>query len=152
MQNHYNLVYREEEREMIPLCLDQGVGCIPWSPLARGFLAGSRTKGAQGSTIRSSSDPMAEHLYFQDYDFDVLDRVIQLAQKKKVTPAQISLAWLLQKPGVVSPIVGATKVSHLEEAVEATKIKLTEEEIKSLEENYKPHPVLGIVTPNFFNN
>jgi len=144
MQNHYNLVYREEEREMIPLCLDQGVGCIPWSPLARGFLTGSRSRGGKKETIRSSSDPFADHLYFQNSDFDILDRVKSLASKKGVTPAQIALAWLLHKPGVVSPIIGATKISHIEEAVQALKIKLNEEEMKFLEEIYIPHPVLGI--------
>jgi len=154
MQNHYNLVYREEEREMIPLCLDQGVGCIPWSPLARGFLTGSRVKGEKGKgpTTRCSSDPITDHLYGEDYDFDVLEQVLLLAQKKAVTPAQIALAWLLHKPGVASPIIGATKVAHLEEAVAAIKIKLTEEDIKLLEEPYKPHPVLGINNPEFFPN
>jgi len=147
MQNHYNLVYREEEREMIPLCIDMGVGCIPWSPIARGFLTGSRKRDGKKETTRSNSDPFADTLYFQSSDFDVVDRVTALAAKRGVTPAQIAIAWLLHKPGVVSPIIGATKREHLEEAVAAININLSGDEIKYLEEPYKPHDVLGITTP-----
>ena len=143
MQNHYNLVYREEEREMNRLCVEEGIGLIPWSPLARGFLAGNRTKDKSGETRRAKSDEYAHTMYFQQADFAVLDRVIESAEKRGVTPAQIALAWLLHKPGVVAPIIGATQLSHLEQAVEALEIELREEDIKALEELYVPHPVLG---------
>jgi aryl-alcohol dehydrogenase-like predicted oxidoreductase len=144
MQNHYNLVYREEEREMIPLCLDQGVGLIPWSPLARGFLAGNRTRDKSGPTARSRSDDFAHDLYYADADFDVVDAVKQVAAERGASPAQIALAWLLHKPGVASPIFGATRIEHLEEAVGALEIRLSPEEIAGLEAPYRPHPVLGI--------
>jgi aryl-alcohol dehydrogenase (NADP+) len=143
MQNHMNLVYREEEREMMPLCIDQGVGVVPWSPLARGFLAGNRTREKDGPTTRAKSDALAREYYYQPGDFDVLDRVIQVAEERGVKPAQISLAWLLHKPGVTAPIVGASKMSHLEEAVAATEIELSEEEMAYLEEPYQPRPILG---------
>ncbi len=143
MQNHYNLVYREEEREMIPLCIDQGVGLIPWSPLARGFLAGNRTKEEYGDTLRAKADGFAHHMYYQDADFEVVDRVAEVAEGQGQTPAQIALAWMLHKPGITSPIVGASKMDHLEQAVKAVEIKLSPEEITRLEEPYQPHPVLG---------
>lgn len=143
MQNHMNAVYREEEREMLPLCLDQGVGVIPWSPLARGFLAGNRTREGWGETVRAKADSMAQDYYYDDNDFDVLDRVKEVAQEQGVKPAQVALAWLLQKPGVTAPIVGTSKMSQLEEAVEATKIKLTDEQMKRIEEPYRPHRILG---------
>lgn len=143
MQNHYNLVYREEEREMIPLCLDQGVGLIPWSPLARGFLAGNRQRNAEAPTRRAKSDGFAHEMYYSDADFAVVDQVVALAAEKGVSAAQIALAWLLHKPGVASPIVGASKVHHLEEAVAALTIQLTPEEISRLEKPYQPHSVLG---------
>jgi aryl-alcohol dehydrogenase (NADP+) len=143
MQNHYNLVYREEEREMIPLCLDQGVGVIPWSPLARGFLAGNRSRASNDATPRAKSDSFAQHLYFADADFDVVERVVALAQQHDKAPAQIALAWLLHKPGVTSPIIGASKMHHLEQAVAATEIGLTAVEIAHLEEPYQPHRILG---------
>jgi aryl-alcohol dehydrogenase (NADP+) len=143
MQNHYNLVYREEEREMNKLCLEEGVGLIPWSPLARGFLAGNRTRDKSGETKRAKSDGFAHDMYYQEADFVVLDRVIDMAETRGVTPAQIALAWLLHKPGVAAPIIGATKMPHLEQAVEALEIKLREEDIRDLEEPYVPHPVLG---------
>lgn len=143
MQNHYNLVYREEEREMNPLCLDQGVGLIPWSPLARGFLAGNRRKEDFGETVRAKTDPFAQEMYYQDADFKVVDRVVELAQRTGCKPAQIALAWILHKPGVSAPIVGATKMYQLEDAVAAASISLSDEEIKYLEEPYMPHPVLG---------
>lgn len=142
MQNYYNLVYREEEREMIPLCLDQGVGCIPWSPLARGLLAGNRERGGQTNTVRAGSDPLAESLY-EDADFDVVDVVRAIATERGVAAAQVALAWLLSKPGVTAPIVGATKEHHLGDAIAATELALSEEEITRLEAPYVPHRVLG---------
>jgi len=143
MQNHYNLIYREEEREMIPLCLDQGVGLIPWSPLARGFLAGNRTRAEDQLTTRARSDEYAQSMYYRPEDFEVVDRVVALAREREVPPAQIALAWLLHKPGVSAPIIGASKITHLEQAVTALGIALTPEEIAGLEEAYQPHPVLG---------
>jgi aryl-alcohol dehydrogenase-like predicted oxidoreductase len=143
MQNHYNLVYREEEREMIPLCIDQGIGLIPWSPLARGFFAGDRKRGGGGETVRSNSDPFGNSLYFRDEDFAVAECVTEVAKERGVTGSQIALAWILSKPYVSSPIIGATKMDHLEQAIAALEVKLSEEEVKKLEESYKPHPVLG---------
>jgi len=143
MQNHYNLIYREEEREMIPFCIDDGVGVIPWSPLARGVLAGNRTRAGDKRTTRAETDGLADHLYNQPTDFDVVDRVVEVASARGVPPAQVALAWLLQKPGVTSPIVGATKLAHLEDAVAAEQLELTAEEVARLEEPYVPHPVLG---------
>lgn len=143
MQNHYNLIYREEEREMIPFCLDQGVGLIPWSPLARGFLCRKHTPDQRPDTPRAETDDYAQHLYYRSGDYDVLNRVLELAEKRGVSPAQIALAWMLHKPGIVAPIIGATKMNHLEEAVAALDINLDQEEIAYLEEPYQPHPVLG---------
>lgn len=143
MQNHYNLVYREEEREMNPLCQDQGIGIIPWSPLARGFLAGNRKKGEENPTTRAASDDFAHRLYYQDTDYAIVDRVVAMADQKGVKPAQIALAWLLHRSEVTAPIVGATKMYQLEEAIGALKIQLSTEEMKQLEELYQPHPVLG---------
>jgi 1-deoxyxylulose-5-phosphate synthase len=143
MQNHYNLLYREEEREMIPQCLDQGVGVIPWSPLARGVLAGNRTRSGTRNTTRSGSDPFSDSLYATDADFDVVDRVAQVAAGRGVPPARVALAWLLHKPGVTAPIVGATKPAHLQDALAAEQLELSAEEIGRLEEPYIPHPVLG---------
>lgn len=143
MQNHYNLVYREEEREMIPLCIDQGVGICPWSPLARGFLAGNRKVADGAATTRAKSDKFAANMYFRDEDFEVLSRLEELAEKKGKKPAQLALAWLLHRPGVDSPVVGATKMYQLEEAVDALSIEITEEEMEHLEAPYEPHPVLG---------
>ena len=144
MQNHYNLIYREEEREMIPQCRDQGVGLIPWSPLARGFLAGSRTPSGEQLTARSRTDPFLDSLYRPDLDFPVIDRVAEVAAERGVSAAQVALAWLLHKPGVTSPIVGATKLEHLEDALAAEELSLSEDEIARLEEPYVPHPVSGI--------
>src|ERR1700730_11150608 len=144
MQNHYNLVYREEEREMIPLCRAEGIGIIPWSPLARGFLAGNRNAQEKGETTRARSDSFAHRLYYQDSDFEIVDRVTALAKKRGVSNAQIALAWMLHKPGITAPIVGATKAHHLDDAIKALEINLGPEEIKTLEEPYQPHPVLGI--------
>ena len=143
MQNHYNLIYREEEREMLPLCRDQGIGVIPWSPLARGFLAGNRTREEWGETLRAKTDDFAQSMYYQESDFAVAGRAATLAEMRGATAAQIALAWLLHKPGVNAPIIGASKMSHLEEAVAALEIRLSDEEISSLEELYQPHPVLG---------
>ena len=143
MQNHYNLVYREEEREMIPLCRAEGVGVIPWSPLARGFLAGNRTREKSGVTARAKTDKFAHEMYYQNNDFDIVDRVIENAKRKDVKPAQIALAWLLHQPGVTAPIIGASKMYQLEEAVRALEIQLSEDECKFLEEPYRPHPILG---------
>jgi 1-deoxyxylulose-5-phosphate synthase len=164
MQNHYNLAYREEEREMIPFCRQEGVGLIPWSPLARGLLAGNRTRETvaasasassarfgsgsgtgefEGSTARARTDAFAHELYHQQSDFDVADRCAEVASRRGVAPAQVALAWLLHKSDVTAPIVGATKIEHLDHAIAATSIKLTAEEIRALEEPYQPHPVLG---------
>ncbi len=143
MQNHYNLIYREEEREMIPLCLDQGVGCIPWSPLARGVLAGNRTRDGGRNTTRSSTDPFTDYLYDQPTDFDVVDAVVEVAAARDVPPPQIALAWLLAKPGVTAPIVGSTKKRHLKDALAAEELTLGEDEIALLEKPYVAHPVLG---------
>ena len=143
MQNHYNLVYREEEHEMNPFCLDQGIGLIPWSPLARGFLAGNRTRDKSGETTRSQNDPFANELYFRDSDFQIVDRVAELAKKRSAKPMQVALAWILSKPGVAAPIIGATKMHHLDEALGALDVKLSPDETKFLEELYQPHPVLG---------
>jgi aryl-alcohol dehydrogenase-like predicted oxidoreductase len=142
MQNHYNLVYREEEREMIPLCLDQGVGVIPWSPLARGLLAGNRGRGGQRHTVRADTDPIADELY-DDNDFEVVDAVQAVAGERGLPPARIALAWLLQQPAVAAPIVGATKPHHLEDAIAALDVTLSGPERARLESPYRPHPVLG---------
>jgi 1-deoxyxylulose-5-phosphate synthase len=143
MQNHYNLVYREEEREMIPYCRSTGVGVIPWSPLARGFLAGNRKTDKTGDTVRSASDPFANQMYFAADDFKVLDAVSAAAKARGVSNAQIALAWMLQRPGVSSPIVGASKLYQLDEAIAACAITLTADEMSALEAPYVPHPVLG---------
>ena len=144
MQNHYNLVYREEEREMIPLCVEEGIGVIPWSPLARGFLAGNRKRGRRTATIREETDKYGHDLYYSDADYDVADRVSEVARQRDIAPAQLALAWLLHKPGVTAPIVGATRLEHLDQAIDALTIALTAEELRRLEEPYVPHKVLGI--------
>ncbi|MBD2123629.1 aldo/keto reductase [Trichocoleus sp. FACHB-262] len=143
MQNHYNLVYREEEREMLPLCRDQGIGVIPWSPLARGFLAGNRQQRGDGATARAKSDDFAHRLYYEEGDFQVVDRVVELAKNRGVAPAQIALAWLLHQPGVTAPIIGASKLQHLEDAIAAIDLTLDATELAALEQPYRPHPVLG---------
>ncbi len=144
MQPHYNLIYREEEREMIPLCIDQGVGVIPWSPLARGVLAGNRTRAGEHKTTRSDTDGFTDYLYSQPTDFDVVERVAEVAAEPGTCPpAQVALAWLLQRPGVTAPIVGATKPEHLSDALAAEQLELTDDEVARLEEPYVPHPVLG---------
>jgi aryl-alcohol dehydrogenase-like predicted oxidoreductase len=143
MQNHYNLLYREEEREMIPQCIDQGVGVIPWSPLARGLLAGTRTREGERRTTRAETDAFIDELYGGPGDFDVIDRVIEVAGKRDVPPARVALAWLLHKPGVTAPIVGATRLGHLEDALAAAELTLSADEIAQVEEPYAPRPVLG---------
>jgi aryl-alcohol dehydrogenase (NADP+) len=143
MQNHYNLVYREEEREMLPLCREEGIGVNPWSPLARGFLAGNRPRGSEGETRRARSDTFSHKLYRQPEDHDVADRTAAVAERRGVKPAQIALAWLLHQPAVTAPIIGASKMEHLEDAVAALEIRLTDEERRELEEPYRPHGVLG---------
>jgi 1-deoxyxylulose-5-phosphate synthase len=143
MQNHYNLIYREEEREMIPLCIDQGVGVIPWSPLARGVLAGNRTREGERRTTRANSDAFADTLYREPSDFDVVDRNAQVAAARDVPPAQVALSWLLQRPGMTAPIIGATRLGHLQDALAAEELELAPEEITRLEELYVAHPVLG---------
>jgi aryl-alcohol dehydrogenase (NADP+) len=146
MQNHYNLIYREEEREMIPLCDSEGIGVIPWSPLARGLLAGNRKRLAQEPTERAKSDDYTRQLY-TDADFDVVDAVVEVARGRGIKPAQAALAWILQAPGVTAPIVGATRLEHLHDAVAAVSIRLDPEEVEALEAPYRPHPVLGHHAP-----
>ena len=143
MQNHYNLVYREEEREMIPFCLNQGIGLIPWSPLARGFLAGNRKRGERAASLREQHDAYGHSLYYADADYDIADRVVEVATRKGVRPIQVALAWVLSKPGVAAPIVSATRVEQLDQLVEGMTLTLTADEIRSLEAPYAPHTVLG---------
>jgi aryl-alcohol dehydrogenase-like predicted oxidoreductase len=139
MQNHYNLIYREEEREMIPLCIDEGIAVIPWSPLARGFLAGNRSR----ATERAKTDDIAQGFYVAESDFTIADRVAEVAKKRGVGAAQVALAWILHKPGVTAPIVGASKIEQLDQSIAALEIKLDSSEMEFLEEAYQPHPVLG---------
>jgi 1-deoxyxylulose-5-phosphate synthase len=140
MQNHYNLIYREEEREMIPQCLDQGVAVLPWSPLARGLLA----RPLDEQTARAGTDPFLGSLYKPDLDRPVIDGLRDVAQEREVSAAQVALSWILHRPGVTAPIVGATKLIHVEDAVAAEELTLSEDEIRRLEETYVPHPVSGI--------
>jgi aryl-alcohol dehydrogenase (NADP+) len=143
MQNHYNLVYREEEREMLPLCRAEGIGVIPWSPLARGFLAGNRRRGARDATTREQHDEFGHGLYYQEADYDIADRVAQVAREKGVLPIQVALAWVVHQPGVSAPIVGASKLEQLDQLIQGLSITLTPDESRFLEEKYQPHPVLG---------
>lgn len=143
MQNHYNLVYREEEREMLPLCRADGVGIIPWSPLARGFLAGNRTRTQDTATMRAQTDDFAQSMYYRDNDFAVVDQLKQVAAARGVAPAQIALAWVLAQPGVTAPIIGASRIEQLNELGAALSIKLSEDECRTLQAVYQPHPVLG---------
>jgi aryl-alcohol dehydrogenase-like predicted oxidoreductase len=143
MQNHYNLIYREEEREMIPQCIDQGVGVIPWSPLARGVLVGNRTRSGEKLTARAQTDSFGDSLYKPELDFDVIERANEVAQVRGVPTAQVALAWLLRQPGVTAPIVGATKLGHLEDALAAEQLELSDEESEALEEPYQPHAIAG---------
>jgi len=144
MQNHYNLVYREEEREMIPLCVDQGIGITPWSPLARGFVIGNRTRDKKGETARSRSDGFAHQLYYRDGDFAVADRVGEVAARTGLSRANVALGWMLGKPYITSPIIGATKLQHIEDAAAAVAVKLGAADVKALEDGYQPKPVAGI--------
>jgi 1-deoxyxylulose-5-phosphate synthase len=141
MQNHYNLVYREEEREMLPLCEEEGIGVIPWSPLARGFLAGNRRSADKGDTARARTDEFAHKLYYADSDFRIVDRVVEVANARGVTPAQIALAWILHKRAVTAPIVGASKMPQLEQALAALEIALSDDEMHALDAPYEPHTV-----------
>jgi len=143
MQNHYNLVYREEEREMLPLCRSEGIGVIPWSPLARGFLSGNRTREDLGESPRAKSDGFAHDMYYQESDFTVVERVIEIAEQRGVTPSQIALAWLLHQPGVSAPIIGASQMVHLEQDAAVIDIELSPEELDMLEQPYQPHSILG---------
>jgi 1-deoxyxylulose-5-phosphate synthase len=143
MQNHYNLIYREEEREMIPLCREEGIGLIPWSPLARGFVTGTHKREGYGETIRAKTDDYGQGLYYQDADFDVVDRITEVAKARGVSNAQVALAWMLNKPWITAPIIGASKMHHLEDALGALDVKLSEDEVRRLEEAYVPHRVLG---------
>jgi aryl-alcohol dehydrogenase (NADP+) len=146
MQNHYNLVYREEERETIPLCIDQGLGIIPWSPLARGFLTGTR-RPQGGDTTRSEVDTFAKDMYYSPDDFAVADAVAAVAKQRGFSPAQVACAWVLQAPGITAPIIGATKIDQLKELIAAVDIKLAPEEIAALEKPYRPHRILGHAQP-----
>jgi 1-deoxyxylulose-5-phosphate synthase len=143
MQDHYNLIYREEEREMIPQCIDQGVGVIPWSPLARGMLTGNRTRGGEKLTRRAQTDAFGDNLYKPDVDFDVIERADEIAAERGVPTAQVALAWLLHRPGVTAPIIGATKLEHLKDALAAEQLPLSPEEMERLEEPYGPHAIAG---------
>lgn len=143
MQNHYNLVYREEEREMIPMCIDEGVGIIPWSPLARGFLSGTRIRGSTAESPRAQTDEHAKGMYYQEADYQVADRAAELARKRGIKVPQVALAWLFHKQFVTAPIIGTTKLEHLDDAVNALEIRLEKEEMEYLEAGYVPHKVLG---------
>jgi len=142
MQNHYNLIYREEEREMIPCCIEQGVGLIPWSPMARGFFAGNRKRDA-GVSLRSQTDEYAKSMYYHDEDLAVAERADEIAKARGVTASQIALAWVLSKPYITAPIIGSSKMEHLEQAIAVLEIQLSPEEISRLEQPYRPHPILG---------
>ena len=142
MQNHFNVIYREEEREMIPLCQDQGIGLIPWSPLARGVVTGSRGRH-ENSSLRSQTDGFGDSMYGRPADFDVADAVAQVAEMKGISRAQVGLAWVMNNPAVSAPIIGTTKIAHLEDAVGAVEVKLTAEEIAILEAPYQPNRILG---------
>jgi len=152
MQNHYNLVYREEEREMIPLCADLGVGIIPWSPLARGFLAGKRTRKDREPTLRAQTDKYGKMLYESENDFDILDAVLDVAEQRETSPSRVALAWLLARPGVTAPIIGTTRAEHIADAVAAIDLELTDEEMGLMESPYLPHPVKGHTQPGYREN
>ena len=143
MQNHYNLLYREEEREMFPLCADQGVGVLPYSPLARGVLAGNRNRAGERRTARAGADPLSDERYITSGDFDVADRLAEVAAARGAPPAQVALAWVLHNPAVTAPIIGATKISHVADALAAAQLDLSGAEVQRLEELYQPHPVLA---------
>jgi aryl-alcohol dehydrogenase (NADP+) len=144
MQNHYNLVYREEEREMMPLCRAEGIGVIPWSPLARGFLAGNRRRGAKDATKREQFDEFGHRLYYTEADYQIAARVVQVARQRGVLPIQVALAWVIQRPGVTAPIVGASRLEQLDQLIDGLSMTLDADENRLLEEKYLPHPVLGL--------
>jgi 1-deoxyxylulose-5-phosphate synthase len=143
MQNHYNLIYREEEREMNPFCVAERIGLIPWSPLARGFFAGNRKRGSKDATLRERHDEYGHGLYYTDADYDVADKVVEVARRKGVLPIQVGLAWILSKPGVTAPIISVTKGEQLDQLIDGLAVTLTPEEVKELESPYRPHPILG---------
>ncbi len=143
MQNHYNLVYREEEREMFPLCAAEGIGVIPWSPLARGFLAGNRKRGSKDASLREQHDGYGHSLYYADSDYEVAERVVEVAKQKGVLPIQVALAWVANRPGVTAPIISATKLEQLDQLLAGLDVTLTADEQRAVEEVYTPHPVLG---------
>jgi 1-deoxyxylulose-5-phosphate synthase len=143
MQNHYNLVYREEEREMLPLCRAEGIAVTPWSPLARGFFAGNRRRGRKDATLREAHDEHGHGMYYADTDYDIADRVGEVAKERGVLPIQLGLAWLLNQPGITSPIIGVTKVEQLDDLILALDIQLSAEERRQLEDPYRPHPIVG---------
>ena len=143
MQNHYNLVYREEEREMLPLCREEGIGVIPWSPLARGFVMGNRRPQDFGDTTRAKTDDYAKQLYYRPSDFAVVDRITEVARRRGASNAQVALAWVLQQPGITAPIIGASRMAHFDDAISALSVRLDDEELKAVAEPYQPHPVLG---------
>ena len=143
MQNHYNLVYREEEREMNPFCLEEGIALIPWSPLARGFLAGNRRRGQRDATLREQHDGYGHGLYYADADYDVADRVVDVAARKGVLPIQVALAWILSRPGVAAPIISVTRQAQMKDLVAAMGIAITPEDDAELSAPYRPHPILG---------
>jgi aryl-alcohol dehydrogenase (NADP+) len=143
MQNHYNLIYREEEREMIPLCREERIGIVPWSPLARGFLAGNRRMEGFGETIRAKTDRYAHNMYYQASDFAVVDRLTEIAKRRAVSNAQVALGWMFHQPGITAPIIGASRMQHFDDAIAALSLKLDAAELKTLGEPYRPHPVLG---------
>lgn len=144
MQNHYNLIYREEEREMNPLCVAEGIGLIPWSPLARGFIAGNRQRGRKDATLRETHDHYGHGLYYTDADYDIADKVVEIAKRKGVLPIQVGLAWILSRPGVVAPIVSVTKAEQLDQLIDGMRVTLTPEEVKELDMPYRPRTVVGI--------
>jgi 1-deoxyxylulose-5-phosphate synthase len=143
MQNHYNLVYREEEREVLPLCREEGIGVIPWSPLARGFLAGNRQRGSKDASKREEHDRYGHSLYYTQADYDIADRVAQVAREKGVLPIQVALSWVANQPGITAPIIGVTRLEQLDQLIDGLSIRLTEDEKRFVEEQYQPHPVLG---------
>jgi aryl-alcohol dehydrogenase (NADP+) len=143
MQNHYNLIYREEEREMNPFCVHEGIALIPWSPLARGFLAGNRRRGHKDATLRERHDDYGHSLYYADADYDVADKVVEVAVRKGVAPIQVGLAWILGRPGVTAPIISVTRREQLDGLIPAASMDLTADEIRAVESAYRPHPIIG---------
>jgi 1-deoxyxylulose-5-phosphate synthase len=143
MQNCYNLLYREEEREMLPLCREEGIGVIPFSPLARGFIAGNRNREKSGDTLRAQSDDLSRSYFFTEQDFALVDRITEVAERLGTSNARLAMAWVLQQPGITSPIIGATKPHHISDAVAALELKLDESDLQSLTDPYKPRPIMA---------